>query len=130
MQQGLALLTKWGSSAAGCGERSHELGLKCVFLRHRSCSPVSSAPDGACARDHTELCLNACISRRMGIPLNHHLLSKSQELFRMETVFPKEAKFLVLMSGGGDGGLCVCDDGGDSSVPPTVSKERHFLFTV
>lgn len=122
MQQGLALLTKWGSSAAGYGGRSHELGLKRVLLRHHSCSPVSSAPDGACARDHTELCLNACISRRTGIPLNHHLLSKSQELFRMETVFPKEAKFLVLMSGGGDGGVCVCDDGGDSSVSPTVSK--------
>lgn len=122
LQQGLALLTKWGSSAAGCSERSHELGLKCVLLRHGSCCPVSSAPDGACARDHTVLCLNACISRRTGIPLNHHLLSKSQELFRMETVFPKEAKFLVLMNGGCDGGRCVCDDDGDSSVPPTVSK--------
>ena len=52
----------------------------------------------------------------MGIPLNHHLLSKSQELFRMETVFPKEAKFLVLMSGGGDGGLCVCDDGDNDDL--------------
>lgn len=72
-------------------------------------------------RDHTELCLNARISRRTGIPLNHHLLSKSQELFRMKTVFPKEGKSLVLISGGGGKGcVCVCvyGDGGGNPVPP------------
>lgn len=52
--------------------------------------PVSLAPDGVCPTDHTELCLNVRISSRTGIPLNHHLLSESQELFRMETeFFPK-----------------------------------------
>lgn len=99
-----------------------KLGLKRVFVQHHSCSPVSSAPDGVCPRDHTVLCLNAGISRRMGIPLNHHL-SKSQELFRMKTFFLKEAKSLVLTSGGGDGGgggggVCVCGDGGVKPVPP------------
>ena len=47
----------------------------------------------------------------------------------MKTVFPKEAKSLLLISGG-DGGVCVCvcvcvyvsGDGGGSSVPPTVLK--------
>lgn len=83
---GLALLTKWGSSAAGYGGRSLELGLKRVLLRHHSCSPVSSAPDGACA-DHTELCLNACISRGPD-PIESSSPVKI-ELFRMETVFPR-----------------------------------------
>lgn len=85
-----------------------QFGLNCVLLRHHSCSPVSSAPDGACPGDHTDLCLNAGISSRTGIPLNHHLLSQSQELFRMKTVFLKEAKSLVLISSGGGGGGCVC----------------------
>lgn len=43
----------------------------------------------------------------------------------METVFPK-GKFLVLMSGGGDGGVCVCDDGGDSSVSPLFQNRDTF----
>lgn len=62
---------------------------KGVILWHHNYSSISSAPDGVYPRGHTELCVNAHISRRTGIPLNHHLLSKSQELFRRKSFFQR-----------------------------------------
>lgn len=73
--------------SAAAGERRGRLGLReSVFS---TLGPVSSAPDGWCS-GLPQPCLSAHISSRMGFPLKHHLLSESQDLFKMKTeFFPK-----------------------------------------